>query len=235
MKLERRQILVSIVLLLLAIVIAATIDVRLYEFAHEVRPMFGRAVDVARNLGKGQYPIIAALAIYGICLAVAFFRSRRLSEAFRDTKLRFRQLMLLIGSILLSGIAVNIVKVIIARPRPKVFYADHIYWPQWFSVHGKMNSFPSGHASTEISVILACLLVFPEFAAIWLVVGGFWLVCNVFAGAHWPSDVLAGSVFGYVCFEAMRRKLELERAGPAWPQRLYGQWRAATGLLRPGK
>jgi membrane-associated phospholipid phosphatase len=231
MRLERKQILISIGLLLLALLMAATIDVRLFGLARDLLPMFGQVVGVARNLGKGQYPIIAALVLYGICLGTAYYRSHRLSEAFRESRLRFRQTMLVISSILLSGIAVNIVKVMVARPRPKLFYSDHVYWPQWFSFHGKLNSFPSGHASTEISVILACLLVFPDFAAIWLTAGTFWLASNVFAGAHWPSDVLAGAVIGYLCFESLRRKFGFEYATPGWRQCLYRQSKALRNFL----
>jgi len=231
MKLERKQVLISIGLLLLALLMAATVDVRLFGLARDLLPMLGQAVYVARNLGKGQYPIIVALVIYGICLGGAYFRSHEFSVAFRETRLRFRQMMLVVSSILLSGIAVNIVKVIVARPRPKFYYSDHAYWPQWFSFHGKLNSFPSGHSSTEISVILACLLFFPELAAVWLIAGAFWLASNVIAGAHWPSDVLAGAVFGYLCFEALRRKFDFEYAMPNWRQCLSGQLKALRNFL----
>jgi len=104
--------------------------------------------------------------------------------------------LLLIGSI--SSVLDNIIKLVISRQRPPADLV-HILNPT------TGFSFPSGHAVffTWLSFMLAFSLA-PRFTPrirpiLWIVAGiviVLTCIARVWAGAHWPSDVLGGVLLG---------------------------------------
>jgi len=104
--------------------------------------------------------------------------------------------LLLIGSI--SSLFDNIIKLVISRQRPPADLV-HILDPT------TGFSYPSGHAVffTWLSFMLACSLaprVSPRVRPVLWIVAGLVIVltciARVWAGAHWPSDVLGGVLLG---------------------------------------
>lgn len=96
-----------------------------------------------------------------------------------------------------SGIIVNILKQIIGRGRPPTFdeYGALVLHPFEF-VH-RFQSFPSGHSTTAGALIAIGFLVFPRWRLVFLLFGLFMAGSRVVVAAHYPSDVLAGLIFGY--------------------------------------
>ncbi|MDP4221475.1 MAG: phosphatase PAP2 family protein [Bacteroidota bacterium] len=94
---------------------------------------------------------------------------------------------------LLAVITSNLLKIIIARPRPATLYP----FIQKLSAGGS-GSFPSGHTSDAFSVAMALSLLFPKR---WVVIP---LFCWAFLvgysrmdlGVHYPTDVLGGAMIG---------------------------------------
>ena len=110
---------------------------------------------------------------------------------------------------LLSGVCVQILKHIIARPRPKMLPE---YEVQWFEFGAKLHSMPSGHTMTTFAW-LACLLPFypKKVQAFLMLTAALIGFSRVGLGAHYTSDVLIGAVLGYTFGAWMRQKFKLTK------------------------
>ena len=112
----------------------------------------------------------------------------------------------LLACTLLPGLAVNLIKSIIARRRPGFYYpefTDNIgeTWrgvvPDGFPNHEYMTqSFPSAHAATAFGLAIALSWLFPRAKGAFFVFAFLAAIQRVVYGAHWASDVLVGSAIG---------------------------------------
>lgn len=102
----------------------------------------------------------------------------------------------LFTTVLYSGIIVNVFKLGFGRTRPHYSQGIDIWQPLNFGDIFINGSFPSGHATTAGALAVALGLLFPRFR--WLLVAGFALaiISRPSIGKHYPSDVLAGGLFG---------------------------------------
>ena len=109
--------------------------------------------------------------------------------------------LFLFSSIAFSGIIANIIKVIIGRYRPEMFFEKGLYGINFLNFsfsnfsHG-LTSFPSGHTATTFSLAWALSLFFPRtriplfcFA---VMVGA----SRVIITSHYLSDALGGAYVG---------------------------------------
>lgn len=110
---------------------------------------------------------------------------------------------------LLSGVLVQIMKFVVARPRPKMLPE---YDPVFFEFGAKMASWPSGHTMTTFAW-LACLMPFygkkiQLFMFVMACAVGY---SRVGLGSHYLSDVISGAVIGYIFGMLMREKFKLNK------------------------
>lgn len=132
-----------------------------------------------------------------------------------------RLILLMLTTILLTGVVTQVAKDVANRPRPA----------SAFTV-AESSSFPSGHALAVMSTVTALLVVsWPSLSRVGRftasVIGAL-IVIGVGAGrvvlnVHYPSDVLAGWSIGYVwflaCYLAIRPRLPDRRhAGIGMPR-----------------
>lgn len=111
----------------------------------------------------------------------------------------------LISASLVSAIFSVILKRIFAVPRPAAVFDNNS-----FVIIGKAltghSSLPSGHSITVFTILTVLLFAFMpqklKYKILWfffIIIGGFILVfTRVGVGAHYPLDVIIGSVIGYI-------------------------------------
>jgi undecaprenyl-diphosphatase len=153
-----------------------------------------RAADVVTlTTGGGWHWVVAIL------LGRAFFGLERTGTALRTL------VPSLIGTVLVTE---GPVKAYFRRRRPFIDIVRAV-------VVGKKPgnwSFPSGHTASSFAAarMLACVWPkrWPLFYGVAMLVG----FSRVYAGAHYPGDVMSGAVLGSVLSEVIRRGVGISRA-----------------------
>lgn len=107
---------------------------------------------------------------------------------------------LLCLALVLSGLVGHFVKALVHRPRPLKDMADLIVLGQ-VSIHIlwqplRENSMPSGHAETAFAVATSLGFLYRRWILPFLALAALTGVSRVYVGAHYPSDVIVGSVIG---------------------------------------
>ncbi len=138
------------------------------------------------------------LAITGTMLVLlSLFNARR----FRGHKnLVWHRLFLnayfTFSAIVFSGLLGNLLKNLIGRARPQYTPESHIWFSMPFEHHYQFASFPSGHATTAGAIAITLVLLFPRWRWFFIAAGILVAISRPVLGVHYPSDVLAGIVFG---------------------------------------
>lgn len=152
-------------------------DIQLYlRLAIEGGTPLARNAILFTELGGGLVLTLMAL-LAGVYLAIR----------------RRRRAALLLFMIFAGRLVVELMKIIVDRPRPGVS-------PHLVAVTG--NSFPSGHAANAMITYLAIALLLPVAQRNRAIAVGIGLavalqvgVSRVMLGVHWPSDVIGGWAF----------------------------------------
>jgi membrane-associated phospholipid phosphatase len=117
-----------------------------------------------------------------------------------------KRVLFIIGSVVSTGVVINLVKPVVARWRPKaLFFEPPQYGFAFFKIGYDYNSFPSGHATTALAVACALTLLYPRLRVVWVGAGVLVAANRVIVGSHYPGDVLAGGWFGVVITLALSR------------------------------
>ncbi len=115
----------------------------------------------------------------------------------------------------LSGLLAMGLKYAIGRPRPKLMESVGGFDLTPFTLEAAHASFPSGHATSAAAFAVAMALFVPRWRAALAVFAVVVAMSRVMIGVHFPSDVLAGMLFGgviahKVAVAASRRRLVFE-------------------------
>lgn len=114
-------------------------------------------------------------------------------------------------SISFSGILVIILKFIFGRYRPKMFFKEQLYGFQFFQLKGKLTSFPSGHASTMVALMLSLYFISPKYRAIYFAIALVIVISRVLVCHHYLTDVVFGGYLAVVTTVCL--KYFMERKG----------------------
>ena len=98
----------------------------------------------------------------------------------------------LLVSIAASGVAVDLLKVLFGRARPKLLFADGTYDFGWLGLAADYWSFPSGHTAAVVALATALWCLWPRHVLFYIALASVVAASRVVTGAHYLSDVIAG-------------------------------------------
>jgi lipid A 4'-phosphatase len=139
-------------------------------------------------------------------------------------------------SIAASGLAVDLVKTVFGRARPKLLFSNGEYYFGWWGTQADYWSFPSGHTANAVAIALALTMIWPRYRALYGVFAALVAASRIVITAHYVSDVVMGAflafvIVPYIRFVFAQSGIDLEAARngkrPAHPAL---PWRARLGL-----
>jgi lipid A 4'-phosphatase len=110
---------------------------------------------------------------------------------------------LLFSAVAISGILVDLIKVIVGRPRPKLLFAAGDYEFSWIGLSADHWSFPSGHAATAAALATALWCLWPRPVLFYVIGAALVAMSRVVMGAHYLSDVVMGAFVGVLVARAL--------------------------------
>lgn len=99
-------------------------------------------------------------------------------------------------SVGLSGLVCFVIKILLGRARPYEWGFNHLYGFYFFKLSPHMWSFPSGHATTIASAMIAASILWPRIEKIALLIMLLVAVSRLVIDAHYLSDVMCGLYLG---------------------------------------
>jgi len=119
--------------------------------------------------------------------------------------------LLIVMSLPMTNLLVGLIKYILGRPRPKLFFSSQQFGFTFFSPADAFQSMPSGHACTIGAICGAFACFYPKatsfFFSLALLLAFFSRVALI---QHYLSDIIAGVVIGFFIsqwiYSIMRKK-----------------------------
>lgn len=103
----------------------------------------------------------------------------------------------MLGAGILASLTKTTIKRLVHRTRPNVMMETGTYARGWFGPNeGPWQSFPSGHAAVTVAVARALGRAYPELRTTALAGAAGIVAVQVLRGAHFPADVVAGTLIG---------------------------------------
>jgi undecaprenyl-diphosphatase len=193
---DDRMLMLSALILLFAAAISP-MDEEASRWATSSNEPFVRLLARYTDIGKSTIYLLCAFAAM-ILISMSDWRRRGVAAKAR-LALVYAQASYVFAAIAVSGILVNMLKLIIGRARPKLLEIEGAY--SFFSRWGiayDFTSFPSGHATTMGALAAILALWYPKLRPLTLFACFLVALSRVAAGAHFPSDVIAGFGFGFM-------------------------------------
>lgn len=197
------------------------LDLPLLRLGQQLPEMVHDAFDEFTDFGRSGWFLWPT----GLMLvALALLDSSSLPRSVRGVLAAFAvRLGFVFTAVALPGLFVTIAKRLIGRARP--FVADGDVWNYlpfvWRVDHA---SFPSGHATTAFSALVAIGAICPPARALMWTYAVLIAMSRVVLNTHHPSDVLAGAIVGALGAFMVRNWFAARRLGFAV---------APSGAVRP--
>ena len=182
--------LLALIVVALAGVSYFTIDKEVALFFHEHRYDLFKPITALGN---------SAIYLVGGALLYLLYRNKRPDIAKKS--------LYIFLSVLISGILAVIPKILIGRPRPKIFFKEGLYEPQWLEFKSSFWSMPSGHATTAFAVGVGLALLYPRYRWLFIAFAALVAFSRVALTKHYPSDVLLGALIGGLTAWALYKRL----------------------------
>jgi lipid A 4'-phosphatase len=108
-------------------------------------------------------------------------------------------------SIAMSGVIVDILKVVFGRARPKLLFQSDIFGFMWLNWNADHWSFPSGHSATIVALMTALWYLWPQHVLFYIFAAAIVAGSRVVVGAHFLSDILAGALVAVLTTRSVAR------------------------------
>ena len=152
-----------------------------------------KAAGTASEIGSWQSLLALSAGTLGLGLLI---RDRRLAEAGGR----------MLGAGILASLAKTSVKRVVHRTRPNVLMDTGRYARGRFGPNiGPWQSFPSGHSALSAAVARAVGRSYPALRGPAYAMAAGVTVVQVLRGAHFPSDVIVGSLIGIAAEASLTR------------------------------
>ncbi len=97
-----------------------------------------------------------------------------------------------------------VLKIILGRARPDLWFGWHIYGFHGFHTDSTYWSFPSGHTAAIMSVVFGIAAIFPR-SSLYVVLFGLMVACSrIVLIQHYPSDILMATWIALMSVGLMR-------------------------------
>jgi membrane-associated phospholipid phosphatase len=174
--------------------IASLADAAAIRYVHGSQDAIIVFMAYITDIGKSQWYLVPAGLIF---LSVGLLDwSRKGMRGKARLSVLFGQAAYVFSAIALSGIFVNIVKVMFGRARPRLIDEVGAYYFDPFTFGYVNASFPSGHSTTVGAIVGILMIWYPRWSLVTIELGLFFAATRIAAAAHYPSDVATGFLTG---------------------------------------
>ena len=221
------------VIAVIAAAAAAFIDAAAIRFvmAERSSPLLRWMAHIT-DLGKSHW-YLAPAGLSFIFVGLADWSSRARRDRARLSFI-FGQAAFAFAAVAISGILVNLCKLLVGRARPRLIDDGGAFQFDPFGFDYLFHSFPSGHATTVGAVALVLILWMPRLWPLVLAAGLVLASTRIAALAHYPSDVIAGFALGLLSSLCLARWLGARGAAfRLEPGRLLPLLRHGRAWMRP--
>ena len=176
------------------------VDVPVAQWMHANSTAWSRAIGTALDHAGQSHWVLGYSALVGIAL-------------WRKRNAIARNHLLWFASVAISGIIANIIKVLAGRPRPPLAIESGIVGWEPLSWHMEFlwHSFPSGHATTGLSIAVMGSALYPRLAPLMWTLGIGIAISRIVLNVHYVSDVMVGSMIGAAVAIAMKGRMTHDR------------------------
>lgn len=229
MALDRRQIGIVIAVLIVAVPLALmlAVDQSVAAAFRDAAPGFRNAMEIVTRFGESQWVLVptAVVALW------AFVAASREARPLRRAAFRWigQTNLFVFVVVALSGIGVNVIKVIIGRARPRVFFGEGFFGVDPLTFGSAYASFPSGHTATACAFAIAVGMIARRTRPLLFAFAALIALSRVAITAHWVGDTVAAAGLALVIALGVRHWFALR--GLAFTIAADGR----TVLTRPGR
>jgi undecaprenyl-diphosphatase len=207
MKISRRFAYAALGFVIHEAMLIAFVDRPLSEMLRAVDDRQHAFIDFFRawtDLGKSKWWLWPSAL--GILICAILARRKSMTQRIRENMRRIGDgLLFLFICIAVSGIVTDIIKPILSRARPVELERGGIYGFYPFDFHARMNSMPSGHATTAFALAFVVAGFSPRWRIPAFLAAGYLALSRVMVNAHYLSDVIAGGVVAFLTVQALRQ------------------------------
>jgi len=176
--------------LLLGALIFLFFDYSISKFFYNINSQTKSLFETLTHFGDSLYFFVPTILIW---IAIKIIQNKnKIILTIGDISL------FIFFNILLSGIAVQIFKHILGRPRPPLFHSNNLTTLDIFNFDSRWHSFPSGHTATIFAFIFCLIFLFPKIKNILITIAIVIASTRVIVGAHYVSDIFGGALVAYI-------------------------------------
>ncbi len=184
--------------LLLGALIFLFFDYSISKFFYNINSQTKSLFETLTHFGDSLYFFVPTILVWAVIKIIQ--NKNKIILTISDISL------FIFFNILFSGIAVQIFKHILGRPRPPMFHSYNLSSLDFFQFDSKWHSFPSGHTATIFAFIFCLIFLFPKIKNILITIAVVIASTRVIVGAHYVSDIFGGALVAYITSILLREK-----------------------------